>query len=126
MTKILRGRGLSFTRQPEEADDYASYSYFEDGAILVSGGLIKAVGNFADMPSGVEVVDQALVEEEASARPATPWFSTVACVTEVEARAPLAHRHTCTLVQDGDVVHEQPVGMAAHRGQEPKCTTGVH
>ncbi len=57
MTKILRGRVLSFTRQPEEAGDHASYTYIEDGAILVSGGLIKAVGAFADMPSGVEVVD---------------------------------------------------------------------
>lgn len=55
--KVLRGRVLSFTRQPEEANDHASYTYIEDGAILVSGGLIKAVGDFADMPSDVEVSD---------------------------------------------------------------------
>ncbi len=57
MTKILRGRVLSFLRQPQVADDHDSYSFIEDGAILISGGTIKAVGAFADMPLGVEVID---------------------------------------------------------------------
>ena len=54
---ILRGRVLSFNRQPEEADDHASYVYIEDGAVLVSDGLIKAVGPFADMPADIKVTD---------------------------------------------------------------------
>lgn len=55
--EILRGRVLSFTRQPEDANDDTAYTYIEDGAILMSGGLIKALGSFADMPSDVEVID---------------------------------------------------------------------
>ncbi len=57
MTKILRGRVLSFTRQPEDANDHAAYTYIEDGGILVSNGQIKSVGEFADMPDGIEVID---------------------------------------------------------------------
>jgi len=53
---ILRGRVLSFTRLPEEADDHGAYIYIEDGAILISDGLIKAVEDFADMPSA-KVID---------------------------------------------------------------------
>ena len=54
--QILRGRVLSFTRQPEGADDHTAYTYIEDGAILISDGLIKTVGDFGDMPAG-EVID---------------------------------------------------------------------
>ncbi len=57
MKKILRGRVLSFTREPEDANDHAAYTYIEDGGILVLNGMIKSVGEFADMPEDVEVLD---------------------------------------------------------------------
>lgn len=54
---ILRGRVLSFTRQPDGADDHDAYTYIEDGGILVSEGKIKASGSFDDLPTGIEVID---------------------------------------------------------------------
>ena len=55
--KILRGRVLSFTRQPEGADDHGAYTYIEDGGILVSDGKIDAVGDIKDLPSDIDVID---------------------------------------------------------------------
>jgi guanine deaminase len=59
--RLLRGRVLGFTAEPQGFDDTSSYVYFEDGAVLVSGGLIAAVGDYADVvhsaPEGIETVD---------------------------------------------------------------------
>ena len=47
-TRIIRGRVLSFTDDPAESSSRA-YSYIEDGAVLVVGGLIEAVGAARDV-----------------------------------------------------------------------------
>ncbi len=44
--RLLRGRVLSFLARPEGADDDGSYAYHEDGAVLVRGGSIAAVGDY--------------------------------------------------------------------------------
>ena len=44
---LIRGRVLSFLREPEGADDRACYRYEEDGAVLVRDGRIVAVGDHA-------------------------------------------------------------------------------
>jgi guanine deaminase len=43
---ILRGRVLSFVREPQAIDDTDSFSYREDGAITIEDGRIVAVGAF--------------------------------------------------------------------------------
>ncbi len=45
--RLIRGRVLSFIREPQDISDTASYIYHEDGALLVENGLIKAVGDYA-------------------------------------------------------------------------------
>ncbi|MDR2311357.1 MAG: guanine deaminase [Brucellaceae bacterium] len=45
--RLIRGRVLSFIREPQGISDTASYIYYEDGALLVENGLIKAVGDYA-------------------------------------------------------------------------------
>ena len=62
--KILRGRVLSFTRQPEGADDHGAYTYIEEGGILVSAGKIEASGPFDDLPTGIEVIVYSVQEHE--------------------------------------------------------------
>jgi guanine deaminase len=60
MEKVLRGRVLRFLGEPAGIDDAASYAYDEDGAILVRGGLVAAVGPAAEvlaLAPGGEVVD---------------------------------------------------------------------
>ncbi len=47
--KILRGRTLSFLRQPEGVDDISAYSYFEDGGVAIKGAKIVGFGEFADI-----------------------------------------------------------------------------
>lgn len=58
---LLRGRVLSFLRKPETIDDNASYTYEEDGGILIRDGRIEAVGDFTSVKAqageGVEMVD---------------------------------------------------------------------
>ncbi|WP_187968311.1 guanine deaminase [Aquibium microcysteis] len=44
---LIRGRVLSFLREPEGSEDRASYLYEEDGAVLVRGGRIVATGEHA-------------------------------------------------------------------------------
>ncbi|MCX2722981.1 guanine deaminase [Roseibium salinum] len=60
-TKILRGRLLTFHYAPLGPDDTASYSYEEDGALLIEGGTIAARGPFSGIeksaPDDVEVID---------------------------------------------------------------------
>ena len=37
---LIRGRVLTFVKEPESVDDAGSYRYFEDGAVLVRNGKI--------------------------------------------------------------------------------------
>ena len=46
--RVIRGRIFSFTDDPAESGSRA-YSLIEDGAILVAGGLIEAVGEARDI-----------------------------------------------------------------------------
>ncbi|HEY6733195.1 MAG TPA: guanine deaminase [Roseiarcus sp.] len=46
--RVIRGRLLSFTDDPAESGSRA-YSYIQDGAVLVAGGLIEAVGPTRDI-----------------------------------------------------------------------------
>ena len=55
--KLLRGRLLTFTREPEGANDTDAHTYIEDGALLLDGGTIKAMGIYADLAKpGLEVI----------------------------------------------------------------------
>jgi guanine deaminase len=58
---LLRGRLLSFRREPEGLDDDGAYLYVEDGGLLLQDGLITMAGEFADLsenaPPDVEVID---------------------------------------------------------------------
>jgi guanine deaminase len=44
--KVLRGRVLTFTDEPQGLDDTASYRYIEDGAVVIGDGRILMVGPF--------------------------------------------------------------------------------
>lgn len=59
--KVLRGRVLSFNDAPKARDDQDCYTYLEDGALLIEGGVIVARGAFADVKAqaqdSVEMVD---------------------------------------------------------------------
>jgi guanine deaminase len=46
MMRILRGRTLSFHHRPEGLRDTASYTYTEDGALLIDRGMIIASGEY--------------------------------------------------------------------------------
>ena len=46
---LLRGRLLTFNREPSCAEDTAAYTYVEDGALLMRDGLIAAAGAHADV-----------------------------------------------------------------------------
>jgi guanine deaminase len=58
---LLRGRLLSFEREPQDLADSESYTYIEDGGLLLQDGLITMVGEFADIldnaPPDVSVAD---------------------------------------------------------------------
>ena len=58
---LLRGRVLTFVDEPGRDDNASSYKYFEDGAVLISDGKIKKVGDFQSVikasPNDVERVD---------------------------------------------------------------------
>ncbi len=47
--KLLRGRLLTFHRAPRNGEDTESYTYLEDGALLVRDGIIHACGSFAEI-----------------------------------------------------------------------------
>lgn len=58
--KLLRGRVLSFTAEPLDHRDTDAYRYIEDGALLIEGGRIAAMGAYEDVApqaAGVPVVD---------------------------------------------------------------------
>ena len=61
MTRILRGRLLSFLREPQDLSDDGSYRYIEDGGLLLDNGIIAGMGAFSDIlaaaPADVEIVD---------------------------------------------------------------------
>ena len=57
-TVLIRGRTLSFLREPEGADDHGSYAYEDDGALLIEGGKIVAAGTYDDLKDrGASVID---------------------------------------------------------------------
>ncbi len=47
--KILRGRVLSFVREPAGTDDHSSYIYIEDGAVVIADGKILALADFSEI-----------------------------------------------------------------------------
>ncbi|MDB6177374.1 guanine deaminase [Paracoccus sp. Z330] len=57
---LLRGRVLTFHREPAGAEDTDAYSYIEDGALLLEAGQIVATGGYDDIApraTGAEVID---------------------------------------------------------------------
>lgn len=46
---LLRGRILTFRREPRDSADTDAYLYVEDGALLVRGGMIVAAGTYAEV-----------------------------------------------------------------------------
>ncbi|THK39082.1 guanine deaminase [Ensifer sp. MPMI2T] len=58
---LIRGRVMTFVKEPEGIDDTASYRFFEDGAVLVRNGKVAGVGAHADVAKqageGVKVAD---------------------------------------------------------------------
>lgn len=55
---ILRGRTLSFLREPSGPGDHDAYVYEEDGALRLEGGLITHAGRFEEIDTaGAEVID---------------------------------------------------------------------
>ncbi|WP_434058456.1 guanine deaminase [Coralliovum pocilloporae] len=59
-TLLLRGRVLSFKSEPQGPDDTDAFTYLEDGALLVSDGLIRAVGPYDSLAQ--EAGDARLVD----------------------------------------------------------------
>ncbi|MGN6465181.1 MAG: guanine deaminase [Rhizobiaceae bacterium] len=59
--RIIRGRLLAFLREPKGVDDAASYTYEEDGAVLVRDGKVAARGDYASVcrkaGEKVEIID---------------------------------------------------------------------
>ena len=47
--KLLRGRILTFKREPLAPDDVEAFDYIEDGALLIGAGKIEAVGAYPDL-----------------------------------------------------------------------------
>ena len=47
--KLLRGRVLSFREEPRGPDDTQAFDYIEDGALILSDGLIDAVGLYSEL-----------------------------------------------------------------------------
>lgn len=59
-TTLLRGRILTFNREPVGTDDHDAVRYIEDGALLVEDGMIRASGDYAEVSpraKGARVVD---------------------------------------------------------------------
>ena len=46
---LIRGRVLTFVREPEGIDDTAAYRFHEDGAVLVADGKITGVGAYGEV-----------------------------------------------------------------------------
>ncbi|MDK1490037.1 guanine deaminase [Sinorhizobium sp. 7-81] len=58
---LIRGRLLSFHREPQSIDDTAAYAYESDGALLLDNGMIKAAGPYSTVkaaaPQDVTEID---------------------------------------------------------------------
>jgi guanine deaminase len=58
---LIRGRVLTFVREPQGIDDSGSYRLYEDGAVLVSSGKVAGVGSYGDVAKqareGVKIAD---------------------------------------------------------------------
>ncbi len=55
---LIRARLLTFTRCPEGPDDDTSYRYIADGGLLIEGGIIRAMGDFATLDAtGATLID---------------------------------------------------------------------
>jgi len=58
---LVRGRLLSFLREPSDIGDSASYRYIEDGGLWIKDGRIAAIGEYADIAGkaggSVDMVD---------------------------------------------------------------------
>jgi guanine deaminase len=57
---LLRGRVLTFRREPLDPDDREACTFIEDGALLISDGMIEAVGEWRDVSAladGAAVTD---------------------------------------------------------------------
>ena len=46
---IIRGRTLTFKRTPDSINDTGSYSFIEDGALLVENGIIAKLDSFSNI-----------------------------------------------------------------------------
>ncbi len=56
MTELLvRGRVLTFTDEPKNAEDTASYKYIEDGAVLIKDGKIIKLGDYSEVSVAINV-----------------------------------------------------------------------
>ncbi|AUX80201.1 guanine deaminase [Sinorhizobium fredii] len=58
---LIRGRVLTFVKEPEGIDDATAYRYHEDGAVLVRNGKVADVGTYADVAKrtgrGISIAD---------------------------------------------------------------------
>ncbi len=56
--RLLRGRLLTFHREPQGPDDEAAFQYIEDGALIIKDGLIEATGLFSDLIAASSEIEQ--------------------------------------------------------------------
>jgi len=56
--KLLRGRLLTFHREPQGPNDTAAFDYIEDGALIVVNGLIEAAGLYSGLIRNAEGLEQ--------------------------------------------------------------------
>lgn len=54
---VLRGRVLTFFERPESLEDTASYTFFEDGAVVMEAGAISWRGAFTNLPEAYRSFD---------------------------------------------------------------------
>ncbi len=47
--KLLRGRVLSFREEPQGPDDTHAFIYIDEGALILSDGLIEAIGSYSEL-----------------------------------------------------------------------------
>ncbi|WP_170560575.1 guanine deaminase [Ruegeria atlantica] len=58
--RLLRGRLLTFHREPQNGEDSGAYTYLEDGALLIQDGIIQDTGPFTEISAkagGAPVTD---------------------------------------------------------------------
>ncbi|SUZ31610.1 Guanine deaminase [Roseibaca ekhonensis] len=55
---LIRARLLTFHREPQTPDDTGAFTYIEDGALLVEGGMIRAMGGASTIKAeGAQIID---------------------------------------------------------------------